>query len=317
MQKIALLVATKNEEVNIERRLANIASCIMPEDFSIHIAVLDNGSTDSTMFKVEQFKSQSALSIQPITLPPIGKCGALFWAFKNISADYFLMTDANTVFNRTVLLDFADAIRSAQFKAIVWVGNGLGFPYGADVSGLDSEYLGTLQERHRIESKFGTFTGANGACYGLSAGLVDKIWELPTTRNDDFIISIYAASLGKVVYAKNSYAYEFYSDKVKHLFKNKFRDSIGHTNALIWILKYVKPFTFASKVVILRLFFWLSPVVLAILVLYFSKAFFLVLTLIAAFTKRSLFIKYLALIGGLLCGIFVKAPVSWLPDRNS
>ena len=316
MQKIALLIATKNEEVNIEQRLANIADCIMPEGFLVDILVLDNGSTDGTIRKVEQFETQSALSIKPISLPSIGKCGALFWAFKNTAADYFLMTDANTVFNRTVLVDFDSAIKSAQPKAIVWVGNGLGFPYGTDVSGLDSDYLGTLQERHRIESKFGTFTGANGACYGLSARLVDKIWELPSTRNDDFIISIYAASRGEVVYAKNSYAYEFYSNKVMHLFKNKFRDSIGHTNALIWILKYVKPFTCASKVVISRLLFWLSPVVLAILVLYFSKTLFFVLTLIAAFTKRSLFIKYIALIWGLLFGLFVKAPVAWLPNRN-
>ena len=310
MRVIAVLIATKNEESTILSRLNNIQKCYVPEGFSLNVAILDNGSSDATIEVVQKFSFNSNLQVFVHELPPIGKCGALFWAFENIKADYFLMTDANTV-----VTDFCHEIISIK-SPIVWVGNGLGFPYGSDVSHLDKQFLGALQERHRIESNLNLFSGANGGCYGLSSALVAGISELNPTRNDDFIISVFAASKGKVAYARNSYAYEFYSDKLLDLFKNKFRDSVGHANAIFWIIANVRPLTFAIKVILSRLVFWLSPAALGLVCLYINFYIFLALTIVVFVVRRSLFIKYLALIGGLSFGLFKKAPVAWNPIRQ-
>lgn len=316
MKLITVIIATKNEEEFIFSRLKNIQSCSLPNEILLNVAVIDNGSSDSTIQKVLEFKQSSNLEVAVHKLPPIGKCAALFWAFKNIKSDYFLLTDANTVFSRYVLQDFYEAIESSQSQKIVWIGNGLGFPSNSDVSDLDSKFLGSLQERHKIESRVGVFSGANGCCYGLSSELVSNIALLPPTRNDDFVISVYAAASGTILYAQKSYAFEFYSDRVIDLFANKFRDSVGHANALIWILRYVKPRRFAVGVIFFRLVFWLAPLVVALICLFFSKALFLCLLILSIVMKRDLCIKYIALIMGLSLGFFYKAPISWSPNRK-
>ena len=105
---IAVLICTLNEESNISHRIANFKALALPDFYQINFHFLDNGSTDKTCSMVLDQKNNKNIFLHK--LDPIGKCGALFWAFENISADYYLLTDANTIFEANAIINLVKGI---------------------------------------------------------------------------------------------------------------------------------------------------------------------------------------------------------------
>ncbi len=257
--KIAALVCTLNEAVHIGPRLANLMSQDIPEGVTFSVHVLDNGSTDATVAIANAAARDAPFPICVHVLPPIGKCAALFWAFENLQQDLFVLTDANTVFAPAVIRAFYDNVSSSA-------GNGL---YVGNTRSVAEDQQGKaflasqapMPSRMRGERAMGISTGANGACYGVRRVAVDGIWQHPPVRNDDFVISVYAGARHGVAFVENARAYEAEAPVLWRVWRQKYRDALGHNQAIFWILRAV-PTPGSIWAVAVRLAYWSLPFLL-------------------------------------------------------
>lgn len=311
--KVSVLICTLNEEVNILNRINNLKSLIIPSFAQIEIHILDNGSTDKTCEKVLSFQFNENIFLHQ--LDPVGKCGALFWAFENISSDYYLLTDANTIFEARAIVNLFMGIELNPNKG-VYVGNfrSVRSKEQADLFFLAPEKMST---RIKIENFLGIFTGANGACYCVSKKSIQNIWLKQTVRNDDFIISTYCASKQGVVIMDNVKACEIEDLTYLEIFFQKYRDALGHYQALRWILSNIDCTVTKVSILLFRLLLWFSPLLTILYLLLFYP--YLLLILIATFTlsskARRVGVRLFSLYAGFFVGI-VKAPKpSWIPIR--
>lgn len=313
--KISALVCTLNEASCISSRLENLCAQQAPKDVDFHIHILDNGSSDRT---VEIANSAIQAPPFPITihiLPPIGKCAAIFWAFQNLDAEYFILTDANTVFSPIVLQEFFFNIIAAPSKGLR-IGNTRNVV--TDQQGLTFLVSDApMPTRMRGEEFLGITTGANGACYCVSRQSVSGIWRHPPVRNDDFVISIYAAAKNGFSFVQDARAYEAENLSFQQIWLQKYRDALGHNQAIAWVLRAVTT-AGARQAVALRLAYWLAPFVIALAGLWLLHWYFLALTTLLIFVSRKMRLaaaRYAALAAGYLVGAFHPPAPKWLPQR--
>jgi cellulose synthase/poly-beta-1,6-N-acetylglucosamine synthase-like glycosyltransferase len=262
--KIQLLVCTLNEAANIQARVKNLRAMQLPEGFDFSIHVLDNGSSDETCVLSKAASSKPGYPIFIHQLGPIGKCAALFWAFEHLKADYYLMTDANTVFAHDILRLLCQSILENP-RGGVFVGNTRSVR--SEIQG--EEFLAqentALPSRMRLEQRLRVFTGANGGCYAVARHVIEGISKAPSIRNDDFAITVYAATRGSVCYLSEAKAYEVENLTLTKTFNQKYRDALGHHQAVLWLLDYCGDKSASRKAVVFRLFYWCFPLMLALL----------------------------------------------------
>jgi cellulose synthase/poly-beta-1,6-N-acetylglucosamine synthase-like glycosyltransferase len=310
---INILVCTLNEEKNISKRLHNLLELSLPQNLAVTIHIIDNGSIDSTCSNANKVSISSNYPIYVHKLPAIGKCAALFWAFENLKADIYLMTDANTVFSSDALVEILNSITKTG-RVGVLVGNSRSVQ-SSDLQELIEKNNWHLQVRVLLEKSLGFFSGANGAFYAVTWEAVDGIWKLPPIRNDDFAISVYAAAYGSVRYIKNAIAYEVEDLSLPQIYKQKYRDALGHFQAICWILSYCqKNQLYSYMVVFFRISYWFLPSLLFMYSFYFFgflQAINLFVFLQFSPRFRRLTTRVFALTHGFIVGIFRTPPVSW------
>ncbi|MHB1014752.1 MAG: glycosyltransferase family 2 protein [Desulfurivibrionaceae bacterium] len=313
--KIFALVCTLNEAVHIESRILNLRSLHIPGKVEYEIHVLDNGSVDATREIAGRIVEVSGAPVMVHQLEPIGKCGALFWAFQNLTADYYLLTDANTVFAKSVLAEVAAAI-SQHPEAGLFIGNFRSVKSGDQ----GSRFLASdapMPLRLRIEMKLDICTGANGGCYCVKQEALDDIWFAPPVRNDDFIISIFASSRASVQFVERVKAYEVENLIALQSFRQKYRDALGHHQAISWILHNTSGLR--SRIAVLfRLMYWMTPAVAGLTTLAVFHWYIVgvaALGLAMSSRIRMTGVRTVALYAGYIAGMFRSPPVRWSPAR--
>ena len=310
--KISILICTLNEEGNISKRISNLKSLKIPDSCVVDVHVLDNGSTDDTCQIAESLKDDCNINIDVRILGPIGKCAALFWAYQHLDSDYYIMTDANTVFDSLYVVETLRYINKGK-RSYLYIGNFRSIRdvhSGEEFFHNDSE----MPLRHRVESFLRITSGANGACYCVSSEAVSDIWKFPAVRNDDFIISIYAFSKGLSSTIPTAKAYEVENLSFVEVFSQKYRDALGHYQAVTWLLVNLHTERVYFSI-FFRLLYWLVPVFL-LLFLFFLPYFSIFFILLPFFQGGGrLIVRSAALYIGLVAGIIRKPAVSWDTKR--
>jgi cellulose synthase/poly-beta-1,6-N-acetylglucosamine synthase-like glycosyltransferase len=315
--KIQLLVCTLNEAANIQARLRNLRAMQVPEGFDFSIHVLDNGSKDQTCVLSKAVSTEPGSKIFIHELEPIGKCAALFWGFEHLKADYYLLTDANTVFERNILSVLCQSILEHPLCG-VFVGNTRSVHSEKEGEEFLARGNASLPSRMRLEQQLRIFTGANGGCYAVASHAIDGIWTTPSIRNDDFAISVYAATRGTVCYLREVKAYEVENLNLIQAFQQKYRDALGHHQAVHWLLDHCGDKAVGRKAVFLRLCYWCFPLMLALLVLitlgpFVSAISALLLQLIPRMHRAT--IRTIALYLGFFFGYRNPPSVRWETTR--
>ncbi len=313
--KISILICTLNEEKAITERIKNILSLENNNNAHIEAIILDNNSTDRTKEIVNEFASMND-KIKYINTGSIGKCGSLYFAFEQVVTDYFLLTDANVYFKKNTINTLIKSITSSNFPDLI-IGNTR--IYSSFVQGINF-FNSSLNFpiRFAIEKFFKFSSGANGACYALRSSSIDGITKYRTTRNDDFVISVYASKSNKICFNKDLMAFELEELEMQPVFQRKYRDALGHADALKWLLGNRDHFPKFFKAVFFRLFYWTIPSLFILFILFFMPLnyFLIIFVLTIAFQKtRELIIKILALYLGLFKGIFFTPKTSWDTKR--
>ena len=213
---VSLLIAARNEEAVIARRLENLLELDYPSDL-LDVVIASDGSTDATN---EILRGYVRPGIQVLERPPLGKGQALGSAVAASRGEIIVFSDANSMYApgaiRALVAPFAD-------PAVGGVAGNQVYGGGTEVAAEAGErtYWGLDRLLKRFESRAGDTIAATGAIYAIRRSLVRPI---PPGVNDDFYLSLGVVDQGfRLVFAEDAIAYEPPADAFDREYRRKVR----------------------------------------------------------------------------------------------
>jgi len=243
---ISIVLAAKNEESNILKRLNNLLEQDYPPD-NFEIIVVSDGSEDNTNSIVSELQQTHDMhpQIQLIEYSPgRGKANALNRGIAQAKGDVIVLTDARQQFNtdavKQLLANFSDPKVGA-------VSGELFFKESSD-SNVDIEmgaYWKYEKLIRRSESLCASVIGATGAIYAIRKSLYKPIPA--ETLIDDVFIPMNVILQGyRVIFDGSAIAYDTVSQDDAQEWRRKVRTQAGN-----WQLFRLKPDLFTP---------WYNPV---------------------------------------------------------
>ncbi|MBU0967479.1 MAG: glycosyltransferase family 2 protein [Proteobacteria bacterium] len=241
--KVSVVIAARNEEKNMERRLRNLFEQNYPAH--LEIIVVSDGSRDATETLVAQYKNQlyqqgpnDRCSLQLVSYEkPKGKPFALSSGIAVASGEIVVFTDcrqrfANDAITRLVHNFSDDGVGCVSGELIFEETPG---------SAIQSEmgtYWNFEKWLRKLESKTGFVPGATGAIYAIRKKLFQPI---PIqTLLDDVLIPLNIAMQGyHVLFDSSAVAYDVVSKDFSQEKKRKIRTLAGN-----WQLLALEPALF-------------------------------------------------------------------------
>jgi cellulose synthase/poly-beta-1,6-N-acetylglucosamine synthase-like glycosyltransferase len=158
---VALIVAAHDEEVVIERRLANLLELDYPPE-RLELVVASDGSTDRTDELVEGIAARHA-RVRLLRCPRGGKVAAQDAAVRASAGEILAFSDANALWKPDALRKL---VRCFADPAVAYVCGGHFYEpaEGTNREGLYSRYEGWLREN---ESRRGSITAGVGPIYAV------------------------------------------------------------------------------------------------------------------------------------------------------
>jgi len=228
LRPVSVVIAARNEEHAISKRIENLLEQEYPEDL-IEVIVVSDGSTDRT---AEVARCHAGQRVRIIECPkPAGKAVALNLGVAAARHEIVVFADARQRFA-------PDALRAlvAPF-------------HDQDVGAVTGELIllernQAVQEKHAIgfywryeklirvsESAVASVVGVTGAIYAVRRELFRPLE--PHTVLDDLLVPMYIVLGGhRVVFTRNARAYDFVSSDLKKEFKRKVRTLAGNYQAM-------------------------------------------------------------------------------------
>lgn len=176
---VSVVIAVRNEEQSINKRLKNLLEQVYPKD-NIEIIVSSDGSTDRTNNIVKSFINEINSSkqfqetypkIKLIELPNnMGKAYAINEAIKQAKGKYIIFTDARQQFAPTVIREL---VANFSDPKVGCVSGELIFYENSDTT-IKAEmgfYWSFEKKIRKLESKVKSVVGATGAIYGIRRNL--------------------------------------------------------------------------------------------------------------------------------------------------
>lgn len=265
---VTVVIAAFNEESCIGERIENVLRSDYPMD-RLEVLVGSDGSTDRT---AEIIQSHASEIVRPkVFTRNRGKINVLNDLVDAASGELIVMTDANTVFDRSAIRLLAEHFENSQIGA---VSGELHLVREGDNQNQDGLYWRYEQYLKSKESRIGALLGANGAIYAIRKNLYQA---LPTdTIVDDFqIVMNVARARFKVFYEPAASATEEVAPDLSSEHRRRIRIGTGNYQALVrsaWALSPTRGalcFSFVSH----KLLRWFVP---HLLILTFVTNLFLV-----------------------------------------
>jgi len=224
---VSLVIAARNEAGSIGSKLDNLLALDYPPD-QLQIIIASDGSDDGTDDLV---RARGDEHIRLLSLPRLGKAGALNAAVGAASGEILVFSDANSLYApdalRALVAPFADAK----------VGGVAGDQrYAADaqdgaVAVGERGYWDLDRALKRAESAGGNVISATGAIYAIRASLFR---EVPRGVTDDFATSTAVIAQGyRLVFAPDAIAYEAVGPSRSVEFDRKVRVMTRGLNAVV------------------------------------------------------------------------------------
>ena len=253
---VSIIIAVRNEEDNLPRKLSNLAAVNYPRE-KLQIVVVSDGSTDRT----NELLLNSPISVHSILLADSsGKASALNHAVKEAYGEVLVFMDAR----QTVSRESINALVQNFSDSSVGCVSGEVIIAEKQRSGVGA-YWGLEKQIRRLESETGSAVQASGALYAIRRELVESIPK--GLLADDMYIPLMAVRSGKrIVLERSVIAYDRPEDTDQEEFWRKVRTLTGNYQLVRlapWLLTFKNPilFEFVSHKM-LRLF---MPIFLAVL----------------------------------------------------
>jgi len=212
---VTLIVAARNEEAALPKKLASIERLDYPAD-RLEVIVASDGSEDGTEAVVT---SHVGRRVRLLALPRNGKAAALNAAVGAASGEILVFTDANSLLAEDALRQLVAPLADVRIGGVA--GNQVYADGPGDGAHGERAYWSFDRFLKAAESRAGNTISATGALYAMRRTLVDPI---PAGVTDDFFTSVGAIRRGRrLVFAPHAIAYEQPSSSGRLEFGRKVR----------------------------------------------------------------------------------------------
>lgn len=227
---VDIVIAAYNEESCIKARIENALQQNYQGELNIFVA--SDGSADNTGEIITSFTD---LRVKAFDFPENrGKISVLNDLIENSTADYLVLTDANTEFRvdavEILVRSFTDKVGAVSGELILETDDG-----NQNQDGLYWKYEQLLK---KYESALGGLLGANGAIYAIKRELYIPLSK--DTVVDDFCIVMNIKKQGyQVLYNEQAIATEEIAPSLKEEYGRRVRIGIGNYKAFmvnLWAL---------------------------------------------------------------------------------
>jgi cellulose synthase/poly-beta-1,6-N-acetylglucosamine synthase-like glycosyltransferase len=225
--EVSIIVSAHNEESVIGRRIENLLELDYPPD-RLQILVGSDGSTDRTGEIIRHYGT-TTIDFHDFSLRR-GKANVLNDLVAMARGAYLVFTDANTFFEPHAVKELIQGFRQVPSACAV-VGR-LEFRTAEGTVNPDSMYWRYETMLKKLESRFGTVLGANGAIYAIKR---TRFRPLPSgTIVDDFLIPMLMRLErgGSVIFRPSAKAWEMLPETVQDEFRRRVRIGAGDAHAL-------------------------------------------------------------------------------------
>lgn len=241
LPSISIIMAARNEETNLLRKLENLHHTDYPRD-KLQIVIASDASTDRT----PQILLDHASSLTPIILQTsTGKAGALNAAVRAATGDILVFLDVRQIVEPRAI---AELIRPFSDPSVGAVSGELLLEQ--DPGATASEGLGIYWQIEKLirklESRTGSVVGVTGAIYALRRPLYVEVpaWTLL----DDVFIPMHAVRAGyRVLFQPSAIARDRLFVEKGREFSRKVRTLTGNYQLLRlapWLLSGSNPLLF-------------------------------------------------------------------------
>jgi cellulose synthase/poly-beta-1,6-N-acetylglucosamine synthase-like glycosyltransferase len=230
---VDIVIAAYNEESCIKARIENA----LQQNYQgqLQVLVASDGSKDKTGEIITSFEDPR---VKAFDFPENrGKISVLNDLIANSSADFLVLTDANTEFNDdavdTLIRSFSGNVGAVSGELILETDDG-----NQNQDGLYWRYEQLLK---KYESALGGLLGANGAIYAIKRELYIPLSK--DTVVDDFCIVMNIKKQGyQVLYNELAVATEEIAPSLKEEYGRRVRIGIGNYKAFMVNLWALSPF---------------------------------------------------------------------------
>jgi cellulose synthase/poly-beta-1,6-N-acetylglucosamine synthase-like glycosyltransferase len=239
--KVSVIMAARNEEMNLPAKLENLRAVSYPKD-RLQIVVVSDGSTDGTA----RLLRKNAPEILPVILEESGgKAVALNQAVKQATGEILVFLDVRQSIDPDAISNLVSCFADPEVGA---VSGELLLENSSSES--SSEGLGIYWKIEKmvrkLESASGSVVGVTGAIYAMRGNLYSEI--PPGTILDDVFVPMHVALCGKrVVFQPAAIARDrLFGQKGKE-FSRKVRTLTGNYQLLRlapWLLSPANPLLF-------------------------------------------------------------------------
>jgi biofilm PGA synthesis N-glycosyltransferase PgaC len=233
MPRISVIIPTYNEAENIEKKLDNLIEQGYPLEL-MEIIVADDHSTDNTIDRVENWHRKNPNIYVKIikNKERLGKIRNVFNALKHASGDIVVITDADTLLEKTSILN---AIKRFADPAVGVVTASLK-EERTELKDIESTYKTFYNVIRIAESKIHSTPIHNGALQVIRKSLLERV-PLHPGIEDCMITSFIAFSGYRAIQVDDAWAW----DPIRRgYFKTKVRRARHNIAAFIYAKRLAK-----------------------------------------------------------------------------
>ncbi len=221
---VSIIIATYNEEVTIEKRLANLMTQDYPGE--VEIIIVDSASLDRTVELAEEFCRKTGLKITMLEEKERkGKAHALNYAFTHCSGDIVVMTDADAAWRedtlRQMISDFSDQKVGAVTGRQILLN-----PEQSPATKIEATYRDFYETLRLGESVLDATPIFNGETSGYRRSLLSRVSE--DSMADDSELAIKVRKKGyRTIFNPEAVFYEYAPPTFGSRFTQKVRRGQG------------------------------------------------------------------------------------------
>ncbi|CAN7194082.1 glycosyltransferase family 2 protein [Peribacillus frigoritolerans] len=218
---VTVMVVAHNEEKVMLEKLNNIIELNYPQE-KIEFMIASDNSTDRTNEIVRKFiKEHQNRKIRLYEVKARkGKTNAQNEAQKNVTTEYLVMTDANSMMDKDSVTELMAAFTSED---IAYVSGRLSIVNNesSDVSSAEASYWDSDLALREIEGRIQTITAGNGALYACRT---DDYYDFnPIQCHDSAMPPLYALQGKRAIANHSAVAYEKAGEVIEDEFGRKVR----------------------------------------------------------------------------------------------
>jgi len=224
---VSVIVAARNEARSIGAKLDNLLNLDYPQD-RLQVVVAADGCDDDTDSAA---RARGDERIRVVSLPRVGKAGALNAAVGVATGEILVFSDANSLYARDALRALVAPFADSDVGAVAGDQRYLADHAEAAVATGERLYWDLDRAIKRAESRGGNAVSATGAIYAVRRELFSQV---PPGVTDDFATSTAVIARGKrLVFAPEAIAFEPVARSSRDEFARKVRVMTRGLNAVV------------------------------------------------------------------------------------